>query len=477
LLSVWFLTLSIVSSTTNADIFRWDNGQLIPGTKGITLGPGVHLSNRQLEYARLSDIDLTGANFQYSDLTGADFQYSDLTKASLWDSNLTDANLSAATVTQAIFFRVTGFTKEQLYSTVSYRQKKLLGIRLEFSDFSGWDFTGQDLTGASFSSSNLTGANLTGATVTGADFAGTTSLNRMTGTVHGFTKEQLYSTASYQQKNLRGINLGGGRHPFDEGNDLTGWDFNGQDLAFATIGSSTLTDINLGGANLLNAWLNGSTLTGANLTAADMRGAQNINLSSTIMQNSIRPDGFVLGLELAHGDELVVRDDDGVIDRPPYGWFTPRQPIPINVRNHFEMSSGGVLRMILESDPWDSLISFQPAIPVLLGGTLDLTFADDVDVRTQVGRVLHLFDWTGVRPTGTFSIRSPYLWDLSHLYTTGEVTLLAIPEPTTVVLALFAAIVGVSICRRGRSRSPIACRACGLLQPARCGGSSQGPQF
>ena len=41
----------------------------------------------------------------------------------------------------------------------------------------------------------------------------------------GFTKEQLYSTASYQQRNLRGIGL--------RGNDLTGWDFSGQDLTGA----------------------------------------------------------------------------------------------------------------------------------------------------------------------------------------------------------------------------------------------------
>ena len=41
----------------------------------------------------------------------------------------------------------------------------------------------------------------------------------------GFTREQLYSTASYQQRNLRGIGL--------SFNDLTGWDFSGQDLTGA----------------------------------------------------------------------------------------------------------------------------------------------------------------------------------------------------------------------------------------------------
>jgi uncharacterized protein YjbI with pentapeptide repeats len=58
------------------------------------------------------------------------------------------------------------------------------------------------------SASTLAGANLTGAIVTGANFEYTTS--------RGFTKDQLYSTASYQQKNLQGIGLGS--------NDVRGWD-------------------------------------------------------------------------------------------------------------------------------------------------------------------------------------------------------------------------------------------------------------
>ena len=33
----------------HADIYRWDNGQVIPGTEGIEPGPGVQLDHRQLE--------------------------------------------------------------------------------------------------------------------------------------------------------------------------------------------------------------------------------------------------------------------------------------------------------------------------------------------------------------------------------------------------------------------------------------------
>ena len=93
------------------------------------------------------------------------------------------------------------------------------------------------------------------------------------------------------------------------------------------------------------------------------------------------------------------------------------------------MGPGGTLRMVFEADAWDSTISFAPGIPVTLGGTLELTFADDVNLASQVGRTFDLFDWTGVNPTGAFAISSPYAWDLSNLYTTGEVTLTAVPEP------------------------------------------------
>ena len=92
------------------------------------------------------------------------------------------------------------------------------------------------------------------------------------------------------------------------------------------------------------------------------------------------------------------------------------------------MDATGTLRLVFDADPWDSTISFAPGIPVALGGTLDLTFAPGVDVATQSGRTIDLFDWTGVTPTGAFTVSSPYTWNLTNLYTTGEVTLAAVPS-------------------------------------------------
>jgi hypothetical protein len=94
--------------------------------------------------------------------------------------------------------------------------------------------------------------------------------------------------------------------------------------------------------------------------------------------------------------------------------------------------------MVFEADAWDSTISFAPGIPVTIGGTLELTFAADVNLATQLGRTFDLFDWTGVTPTGAFNVISPYAWELSTLYTTGEITLISVPEPRALSLLSFA---------------------------------------
>jgi hypothetical protein len=62
---------------------------------------------------------------------------------------------------------------------------------------------------------------------------------------------------------------------------------------------------------------------------------------------------------------------------------------------------------------------------VSLDGTLELAFVQPSDAKEQVGRTFDLFDWTGVTPSGSFSVASDYDWDLSRLYSLGQVTLLA----------------------------------------------------
>jgi len=91
------------------------------------------------------------------------------------------------------------------------------------------------------------------------------------------------------------------------------------------------------------------------------------------------------------------------------------------------MDSTGTLELRFEANDWNSVIAFEAGIPVELGGSLLLDFAEQVNIAQQIGRTIHLFDWTGVTPMGEFTIESPYVWDHSDLFTTGEVTLLGIP--------------------------------------------------
>ena len=94
------LALLLGTVTVQADIFRWDNGLVIPGTEGITPGPGIDLNNwntdpHNLKYADFSGgLDLSGAGFANSWLDFANFQGLNLASASFYHSTLTGANLT-----------------------------------------------------------------------------------------------------------------------------------------------------------------------------------------------------------------------------------------------------------------------------------------------------------------------------------------------------------------------------------------------
>ena len=285
-LTVVAMCTLLATPSAHADIYRWDTREVIPGTDEIWwLGDGAELDHMELEFAALMDRGLRSANFEESNLRGAwmsrswlnnanlsavnladaDLENADLTDANLTGANLTNAylrssrltnaNLTGANLTNAdLLYAATdgtdlsgavviealfggwGLTQEQLYSTASYQTKNLQGVGFSGVDLTGWDFSGQDLTNGGFASCWLTDVDMSGAIVTGATLI-------PAGAEH-FTKEQLYSTASYQAKNLRRVDL--------SFNDVTGWDFSGQDLTNGGFYATTLTSANLTGANLRN---------------------------------------------------------------------------------------------------------------------------------------------------------------------------------------------------------------------------------
>jgi len=104
------ITLAAWSGALRADIFRWDNGQLIPGTQGVSVEPGMVADGLKLHFA----------DFAAEDLASASFKQTDLTHASLEAADLTDADFAGAMVTHALFDGTTarGFTQEQLATIV-----------------------------------------------------------------------------------------------------------------------------------------------------------------------------------------------------------------------------------------------------------------------------------------------------------------------------------------------------------------------
>jgi uncharacterized protein YjbI with pentapeptide repeats len=453
--------LFVCTSVAHADIFQWEyvnpvnpsqgkrqSTTLAPDGDGVDAAPRADFSNRNLTAAYLIGADLTGASVNSTDLTNADLSRADLSDAIFQGATLAGADFVDAKIQRANF-GYTAITPAQLYSTASYQANDLTGVDFSLNDLNGWNFGGQNLTNASFFAAALKGADFTLADVRGASFT--------RGSDPGISLAQLYSTASYQARDLSGIGLAWA--------NLADGNFVGQNLTTANLANATfvgsnfreaiLTNANFGYLDIFCGCFRASVVIGADLTAADARGATGFSFYETTMANLIRPDGHIGGLSLGTGALLIVRDYDGNPAPTPYRHlpFYPAPssipPIPITVDQHLAMVPGGTLRMVFEEDSWDSTISFAPGIPVALGGTLELTFAADVNLTSQIGRSFDLFDWTGVAPTGAFTILSHYAWDLSHLYDAGEVTLLSIPEPSTSALLTVCAL-GVTVHRRGR---------------------------
>ncbi len=88
-----------------------------------------------------------------------------------------------------------------------------------------------DLTGARFDNANLQGVRLRQATLAGANLDGAIVQGAVLSdlTAFSFTKEQLYSTQSYQSHDLRGVYFGVVSRP-DFPTDFSGWVFRDQDL-------------------------------------------------------------------------------------------------------------------------------------------------------------------------------------------------------------------------------------------------------
>ncbi len=200
-----------------------------------------------------SSANISGGNLSSSNFTDAKFSNATLTSANFEKSMLTDATFTDAVITHANLSGVTsnGFTKEQFYSTASYKNNTLGAINLSNNDMTGWNFDGKTF---------RPDFDLTNAIIKDASF---NKINGLGG------PENIYLTKSYKDKDLGAIDLSNNNLYYSE------WDFSGQNMAGAKFVNSALSSkVSFDGANLSGANFTGATFIGVNIN--------NANLSNTV---------------------------------------------------------------------------------------------------------------------------------------------------------------------------------------------------
>ena len=143
------------------------------------------------------NVTAINTKFTKSNYSNASFIEANLTNANFQSSNLTNVDFTNAIITGTYFANVKNFTKEQLYSTQSYKDRNLSRTALISINLSECNFSYCNLTNTILQSSNLSDVNFMNAIISGTHFTG----------VKNFTKEQLYSTQSYKDRNLSNIIL------------------------------------------------------------------------------------------------------------------------------------------------------------------------------------------------------------------------------------------------------------------------------
>ena len=154
----------------------------------------------------------------------------------------------------------------------------------------------------------------------------------------------------------------------------------------------------------------GATLENADFTGADLRGAGGWTpTATTIVHNTIRPDGSIQGLALLPGETLVVGNN----------------PLAITTTTNATFDAAATLQFRLESN-WTSPIGFGAGLIPVLGGTLDLEVAPGVDPASLAGQTIQLFQWNSplLAANRFATLKLPdggLTWDTSQLYTNGTV--------------------------------------------------------
>jgi hypothetical protein len=170
--------------TSKADIYRWDNGELIPGTEDITPGPGTDLNNWYGNDHNLRFADFSGG----LNLADSQFKNSWLESARVANSNLEGSDFTFARLTNADL-------SQAHFSNANFDSATLINANLSQADLSGatfrtaMRFNPALLTNSDLSQANLTNANLRGAVLDNANLASTILFGADLRSARGFVRD------------------------------------------------------------------------------------------------------------------------------------------------------------------------------------------------------------------------------------------------------------------------------------------------
>ena len=125
----------------------------------------LDLNAAYMSYARMPQVNLSGADLRNSDLMGAVLQRANLSGCHMNPCHMYHANLRQADLTRS---RLNGANLRG----ADLRQADLSGADLDRAVLSDANLSGAKLSGANLSRANLTGANLSGANLSGAGLVG-----------------------------------------------------------------------------------------------------------------------------------------------------------------------------------------------------------------------------------------------------------------------------------------------------------------
>lgn len=253
---------------------------------------GQNLSNAILESAHMDRAVFVNANldqaqfYNGSRARNANFENAQFTNVDINGSSFRGANFAGATLrgTTAYF---AGF------ENANFRGVNLAGFGISDSTAAGADFSGASLSGSGIGYSSVAGADFTNANLSRASLS----------YVMGFTQEQLYSSASYAEKDLNGFRLSVFPTPLDSQfseTDLSGQNLENSHLELLNLTDSSMTNANFRSAvlsfldltnvNALGIDLRVATIEGGTLDGTDLRGAR-LELAD-VSQNDLNPALF-----------------------------------------------------------------------------------------------------------------------------------------------------------------------------------------